>query len=645
MMKMTSTEIHNILAKCRELGFQGNSLEELLEAFIIYLRKSRKDDEIERYIKISNPDITKDELDKEILKRHESQIQAYAKQTLGFQIPEKNIRREIKSGGELEERPVMREIMLDIEDPNILGVLVYDIDRIGRPDALDTGLLIQAFELTNTKILVATPPKIWDLTNEFDKEYFEDSLRQARKFLNYTKTKMVNGRKQSVREGKYIGNNAPFGYDRYKLPDQKGWSLKPNMDSVHVVDIFNKYVYEGYSYVRLAKYLNDKGVKSPQFDYWKPSMIQGVLGREVYIGYVTFGKRSMVSELKGGKKIKRKVLQNDYLRCKGLHEAIIDEETFYKVREVAKSRNFIKKSETTDLTNPLVGLMKCKKCGSAMKKTNSIHEVVTQERRKVPADEFISYFNEKRKEKKLSYNGLSKVSGVPVAAIKHYGNKNGFNQPSRNNYIKLKSVLEMDDRFDYLLGYSKKKKFRRHYLTCTNLRQKCDCVCNLLDEVENKVLEKIKERIEQCNSFIDNYEQDEIKIVKDNKKQINKLNKEIEGIKKQITVACEMLEKKIYTDEMFLNRINDLNEQISQKEKKIEELDAVQIEKEVIQYKKQVPILENVIKCYHKLSIEEKNELLRSLINKIYYYKQIKSSNTRNEHSGEFTLDIDFKEF
>ena len=177
------------------------------------------------------------------------------------------------------------------------------------------------------------------------------------------------------------------------------------------------------------------------------------------------------------------------------------------------------------------------------------------------------------------------------------------------------------------------------------MRQKCDCVCNLLDEVENKVLEKIKERIEQCNSFIDNYEQDEIKIVKDNKKQINKLNKEIEGIKKQITVACEMLEKKIYTDEMFLNRINDLNEQISQKEKKIEELDAVQIEKEVIQYKKQVPILENVIKCYHKLSIEEKNELLRSLINKIYYYKQIKSSNTRNGHSGEFTLDIDFKEF
>ena len=173
---MTAIEINNIIEKCKRLGFTGLSVEELIEAFIIYLRKSRTDEEVERYIKASNPDISKEELDKEILKRHESQIQSYAKEILGFKIPEKNIRREIKSGGELEERPVMKDIMLEIEDPNVLGVFVMDIDRIGRPDALDTGLLIQAFELTDTKIFVASPPKIWDLTNEFDKEYFEDSL-------------------------------------------------------------------------------------------------------------------------------------------------------------------------------------------------------------------------------------------------------------------------------------------------------------------------------------------------------------------------------------------------------------------------------------------------------------------------------------
>ena len=643
---MTSTEIHNILAKCRELGFQGNSLEELLEAFIIYLRKSRKDDEIERYIKISNPDITKEEIDKEILKRHESQIQAYAKQTLGFQIPEKNIRREIKSGGELEERPVMKEIMLDIEDPSILGVLVYDIDRIGRPDALDTGLLIQAFELTNTKILVATPPKIWDLTNEFDKEYFEDSLRQARKFLNYTKTKMVNGRKQSVREGKFIGSTAPFGYDRYKLPDQKGWSLKPNMDSVHVVDMFNKYVHEGYSYAKLARYLNKKGIKSPQSDFWQPHMVSNILSKETYIGYVTYGKHMFVNELKGGKKIKKRKLQEEFLMCKGLHEAIIDEDTFNKVKEIALKRDFIKSTNEENYKNPLGGLVKCKNCGYAVVHHNSGSLLATSKRRgKVTADEFVPYFLERKKEKKLTYKELCKISGVSIAALKHYGNKKAYAQPSVDNYFKIKKVLEMDDRFDVLLEKSKVELVVRKTLACINLREKCNCVSSPIEIVEAKILEKLKERIEECNSFIDGYEQDEVKIVKNNKRQINKINKEIEGIKKQITVACDMLEKGIYTDEMFLNRINDLNEQISQKEKKIEELDAAEVEKEIVQYKRQVPVLENVIKIYHKLSNEEKNELLRSFINKVYYYKEIKSSQTTHKNCGEFTIDIDFKEF
>lgn len=640
---MTSTEIHNILAKCRELGFKGNSLEELLEAFIIYLRKSRKDDEIERYIKISNPDITKEELDKEILKRHESQIQAYAKQILGFQIPEKNIRREIKSGGELEERPVMKEIMLDIEDPNILGVLVYDIDRIGRPDALDTGLLIQAFELTNTKILVATPPKIWDLTNEFDKEYFEDSLRQARKFLNYTKTKMTNGRKQSVREGKFIGNTAPYGYDRYKLPDQKGWSLKPNMDSVYVVDIFTKYVYEGYSFVKLAKYLNDNGVKPPQNDVWQPAMISNILSKEAYIGYVTYGKRSTTSKLKDGKKIKKRELQDDFLMCKGLHEAIIDQETFDKVKEVKAHNSWKKVPRTHTLQNPLSGLMKCK-CGYAMSRGKTRIAKHLEGKPKMDAALFVNYYQERKKAMNLNNTQISKLTGLSIGALKHYSTLSAFNFPRPNNYLKLKRVLEMDDRFDDILT-AERTYIELSTLFCTNQSGKCKCVSSSLEIIEKEILKKLQEKVDECNSFIDGYEQDEVKAVKDNKKQINKLNKEIEEIKKQITVACEMLEKNVYTDEMFLNRINDLNEKISIREKRIEELDAAEIEKEVIQYKKQVPILENVIKCYHKLTNEEKNELLKSFINKVYYFKETKSSQTTIENCGAITLDIDFKEF
>jgi len=70
-----------------------------------------------------------------------------------------------------------------------------------------------------------------------------------------------------------------------------------------------------------------------------------------------------------------------------------------------------------------------------------------------------------------------------------------------------------------------------------------------------------------------------------------------------------------------------------------------QIEKEIIQHKRQVPVLQKVIKSYDKLTNEEKNELLKSFINKIYYWKETKVSQTTLKGSGEITLNVDFKEF
>lgn len=638
---MTSMEIHNIIEKCKRLGFTGLTIEELIESFIIYLRKSRSDEEVERYIKMTNPDISKEELDKEILKRHENQIQAYAKETLGFRIPEKCIKREIVSGGELEDRLVMKEIMLEIEDPKILGVFVVDIDRIGRPDALDTGLLIQAFELTDTKIFVASPPKIWDLTNEFDKEYFEDSLRQARKFLNYTKTKMTNGRKASVKEGKFIGNTAPFGYDRYKLPDQKGWSLKPNDDAKYVIDMFMKYVYEGYSLIAIANYLNKEGIKPPVKQNWQPGMIKGILQKEVYAGYVTYGKNAMTSKLVNGKKVKKRQLQEEYLKCKGLHDALVDEETFDKVKEVSKDRTWKNVPKHETLQNPLVGLIKCN-CGYVMSRGKTRIAKNLANKDDLNAEKFVSYFQERKNAMKLNNTQISKLTGISVGALKHYSYLGAFSFPRPNNYIKLKEVMQMDDRFDSILQYQP-TFIDRSTLYCSN--KACKCISSPLDVVEKEMLKKLKEKIQESNAFLDNYEQDEIQIIKDNKKEIDKLQKDIDGLKNQISVACDLLERKMYTDEMFMNRINSLNSDIAIKEEKIKQLEELKVEKEIIQHKKQVPVLENVISIYDKLSIEEKNELLKTFINKIYYWKETKASQTTLKGSGEITLNIDFKEF
>lgn len=60
------------------------------EEYIIYLRKSRQDNENETI--------------EEVLARHEKQLQEYAIKTFGYRIKEENIYREIVSGETIEDR-------------------------------------------------------------------------------------------------------------------------------------------------------------------------------------------------------------------------------------------------------------------------------------------------------------------------------------------------------------------------------------------------------------------------------------------------------------------------------------------------------------------------------------------------------------
>ena len=636
---MTTFEMNNIIEKCKRLGFTGLTLEELIDAFIIYLRKSRSDEEVERYIKMTNPDISKEELDKEILKRHENQIQAYAKETLGFKIPEKNIRREVKSGGTLEDREVMQDVMIEIENPKVLGVFVVDIDRIGRPDALDTGLLIQAFEVTNTKILVATPPKIWDLTDDFDRDYFEDSLRQARKFLNYTKNKMENGRKASVKEGKFVGRFAPYGYDKVKIQSEKGYTLVPNKDAEVVKMIFDMHLNQDMGTLKIARYLNEHGIKSPDGYAWQGQIIRHLLKRKTYAGYVTYGDMTTIKTKKDGKVTKSRKKNDDALIVKGRHEPLIDEESFNMVQEKLKKRAFKNVPDNEMLQNPLAGLIKCK-CGHTLARRKQKLPIAIDVENNIDKKEFVDYITGLKEKKNLMYKDIIELTGLSRNAVSGYFNLKSTAFPKNDYYKRLKEVLEMDDRYDVLSG--KKRKYKMvHSLYCPNMT--CDIVCSYIPEIEAEVLRQLEERLNKFSTFLDNYYQDEVKVTKDYKKDITNLEKDIDGLQNQIATACDLLERKVYTDEMFLNRVNTLNVQIEQKKEKIKELEASDIKEEIIQYEKAVPVLKTALKHYYNFTIEEKNEFLHSFIERIVYRKNTKRTKWDLKNT-DMKLDITFKE-
>ena len=222
---------------------------------------------------------------------------------------------------------------------------------------------------------------------------------------------------------------------------------------------------------------------------------------------------------------------------------------------------------------------------------------------------------------------------------KIFGNNKRFNFPRKDYYLKLKEVLGMDDRFDGLLNNGTESVVV-HSLTCPNFN--CNCSANYISLIEKEVIRQLREKLNEYNTFIDNYYQDEVVATKDFNKEIEKLERDIEGLQNQISTACDLLERQVYTDEMFLNRVNKLNSDIESKKTQIEEYKNIDIKQEIIQHQRAVPILTNALDNYDNFTNEEKNEFLHAFIEEIIYFKTTRRTKWSDE--SDMTLDITFKE-
>src|SRR5690606_32302470 len=120
------------------------------------------------------------------------------------------------------------------------GVLVVDMDRLGRGDMQEQGLILGTFRRLNVKII--TPRKTYDLNDEFDEEYSEFEAFMARKELKLITRRLQRGRVMSVEAGNYIATRPPYGYEILELKD--GRTLKPHPEQANVVkQVFRWYTH------------------------------------------------------------------------------------------------------------------------------------------------------------------------------------------------------------------------------------------------------------------------------------------------------------------------------------------------------------------------------------------------------------------
>ena len=174
---------------------------------------------------------------------------------------------------------------------------------------------------------------------------------------NLAEEVMKKGHLPNAQKCLHNGGTPPFGYN---VVNQR---LVLNADEAPVVQmIFNWYVFQGYGYNRIAKELNERGLRNKAGEPFKGTSIRDMLLNEKYTGTYVYNKRSSYDSM--GKRNNSK-LKNDseIIRIKGAFDAIISMETFNKVRvamESRKGRNACNQAQEVYL---LSGLVKCGLCG------------------------------------------------------------------------------------------------------------------------------------------------------------------------------------------------------------------------------------------------------------------------------------------
>ena len=153
----------------------------------------------------------------------------------------------------------------------------------------------------------------------------------------------------------------------------------------------------------------------------------------------------------------------------------------------------------------------------------------------------------------------------------------------------------------------------------------CDNISSHLQYVENGVLLSLQQWLDQYKLI---YEKQSNSSSQTNvwKKALKQAQNELNHLEKQRDNVYDLLEKGVYTTEVFVERYRSINEKIGITQNRIVQISS-DIAREVKAEQSRkiiIPMTEHVLEQYHKAATPaEKNKLLKSVIEKVVYTKAV----------------------
>lgn len=179
------------------------------------------------------------------------------------------------------------------------------------------------------------------------------------------------------------------------------------------------------------------------------------------------------------------------------------------------------------------------------------------------------------------------------------------------------------------LHHSVSKSKQQFFLQCRTYN--CTTKMGMIEEVENLILSSLREKYDKLSNFSDdnpaqeNISQDNIIIAR--------ATDELAKLNKQRDKLYELLEQEIYTPEIFAQRMAVL----SAREKELRSVvNSAPPPTSKMSVKDAKIKLGEILKQYESSTVEEKNNLLKSVIRRIEYSK------TKSHKEANLTITIDF---
>ncbi|NLT13985.1 MAG: recombinase family protein [Clostridiales bacterium] len=275
--------------------------------------------------------------------------------------------KEVVSGESIYARPEMTRLLDKVRGGCVKAVLCMDIDRLGRGDMEDQGVILKTFRDNET--LIITPDHVYDLNDESDEQNAEFRAFFARFEYRQITKRLQRGKQKAIQEGCYL-SNAPFGY--INVVTNKKPTLTINEAEAKYVRLIFRWYCEGYGCSAIANMLMALGVRPHRSSRWNRNSVLKIIKNPVYIGKIVWNQKTHIR--KGKRKNEKHITINNppekWTVVTGLHEPIISTELFEEAQETARSR-YTPPSNDGTVKSPLAGLIRCGRCGYNMQRMAS----------------------------------------------------------------------------------------------------------------------------------------------------------------------------------------------------------------------------------------------------------------------------------